>query len=166
MADSISAVLYRWMHQRRIESEVARELEIPVPTLAAKLSSRRVGVKLAADELVPLCRAIRDIGYGEELNGILFGFVRELKGEELGNLADENLLPQILSLVRSLGYLSECADRIPRITRYDELEKIRTMLTTEVFPLVMQMENIIQSRIEALRPSMITKTPAPATDQR
>lgn len=152
MSYSITRVLYGWMHKRRIVTDVALEMNVPVTTLCAELSPKRFAAKLGADSLVPLFQAIRQAGYGEELNGILFGFIRELKGEELASIADEDLVPQVLSLARSLGNLSECADRIPRISQMDELQKIHTLLITEMLPVVLQMESIIVSRMNVLRP--------------
>jgi hypothetical protein len=149
---SIVETLYYWMHSRRIESEVATEMGIPVATLSAKLSPARPQAKLGADELVPLFEAIRKIGYENELQGVIYRFVRELKGEDLQQTADEDLVPQMFSLLRSMGILAQIADGISRNDNVAELEKMRTMLSTEVLPVVLQMESILTSRIHVLHP--------------
>jgi hypothetical protein len=141
------------MNKRRIESEVAREMDVPVATLSAKLSPKRPQAKLAADELLPLFEAIRRIGYGSELRGVVYRFLRDLRGDEQEAVAEEkNLVPQILTLVKCLGMMSECANGIHSSTNVAELDKMRIMLRTEVLPVVLQMESILASRVETLRP--------------
>ena len=152
MSRSITEALYQWMHKRRIESEVAAEMGIPVATLSAELSPTRPQAKLGADELVPLFGAVRRIGYGGELQGVVYRFVRDLRGEELEQVSDEDLVPQMFSLMRSMGLLAHVADGIGRNTNVAELERMRIMLHSEVLPVVLQMESILSSRLEVLRP--------------
>ena len=152
MSYSVTQALYDWMHEKRLIRAVAREMGISESTLAAELCPGR-GAKLGADELISLFHAIRRIGYAEELNGILYNYVGELKGTELADVPDQDLIPQVLKLSKSLGILSDCAARIGQISDEDELTKLNTMLRTEVLPVVMRMESTISSRIHAIRTS-------------
>ncbi|HEY3297001.1 MAG TPA: hypothetical protein VGL38_16325 [bacterium] len=152
MSYSVTQALYDWLHEKRLIRAVARDMGISESTLAARLCPNRDG-KLGADDMVPLFQAIRRIGYGAELNGILHQYIAELKGDELANVADQDLIPHVLKLSKSLGILSDCAARISQISDEDELASLNTMLRTEVLPVVMKMENTISSRIVALRKS-------------
>jgi hypothetical protein len=169
MSHLISMELYNWMNERRIESEVAREMGVPVATLLAELCPGRASAKLGADHLVPLFDAIRRIGYGREVQGILYRFVQELKGEELADAPDDDLVPQILRMVQSLGSLSARAIRVSPDTNATELQKIRILLSTELLPVVLQMEGLVATRIESLRTAKRRREPAlslaPQTDQ-
>jgi hypothetical protein len=149
---SITQALYDWLHEKRLIRAVAREMDVSESTLASQLCPER-GAKLGADELVTLFQAVRRIGYGDELNGILYHYIAELKGSELADVSDHDLIPHVLKLSRSLGILSECASRIAQISNEDELTSLNTMLRTEVLPVVMKMESTISSRIHALQKS-------------
>lgn len=152
MSYSVTQALYDWLHEKRLIRAVSREMGISESTLAAELCPDR-GAKLGADELIPLFQAIRRIGYGDELNGILYYYIGELKGLELAHVPDEDLVPQVLKLSKSLGILSDCAARIAQISDEDELSNLNTMLRTEVLPVVMKMESTISSRIQAVQKS-------------
>jgi hypothetical protein len=152
MPYSVSEALYEWLHEKRLIRAVAREMAVSESTLAAELSPERAA-KLGADELVPLIDAIRRIGYGAELNGILYQYIGQLKGAANADVADQDLIPHVLKLSRSLGILSDCAGRISEISDEEELVRLCTMLRTEVLPVVMKMEAAVNSRLQSLRKS-------------
>jgi hypothetical protein len=152
MQYSVTQALYDWLHEKRLIRAVAREMAVSESTLAAQLCPGR-GAKLGADDMVPLFEAIRRIGYGAELNGILYQYIGELKGAANADVADQNLIPHVLKLSRSLGILSECAGRISEISDEEELVRLCTMLRTEVLPVVMKMEGTVVSRLQSLRKS-------------
>ena len=152
MPYSVSEALYEWLHEKRLIRAVAREMFISESTLAAELSPERAA-KLGADELIPLFDAIRRIGYGAELNGILYQFLGLLKGAANADVADQDLIPHVLKLSRSVGILSDCAGRISEISDEEELVRLCTMLRTEVLPVVMKMEAAVSARIQVLRKS-------------
>ena len=150
MSYSVTQALYDWLSEARLIRAVAQEMGVREGTLSSQLCPGR-GAKLGADELVPLFHAIRNIGYGSELNGILYQYIAELKGDELANVPDQDLVPHVLKLSKSLGILSNCAARISQISDVDELSGLNTMLRTEVLPVVINMENTIATRIATLR---------------
>jgi hypothetical protein len=170
MSYSIAQVLYDWMHEKRIVLPIAREMGINPSTLAAELRQQRTQAKLGADELIPLFNAIRRIGYGSELKGILHQFVAEMEGREVADLPDQDLIPHVLRLNRSLGILADCAARISTISDEAELARIYTMLRTEVLPVILKMESTVASRIKDIRKSKrgvtaenwLSPMPAPA----
>ena len=152
MAFSITKTLYDWMHKRRIVSEVAAEMGVKDVTLLAELRPTTPNAKLGADELIPLFQAIRTIGYGKELEGILYQFVCGLRGSEAdGTVIIDDMRDHVVELAKSLKMLFECADCLPRLTDAEELARISTMLQTEVLPVVLQMTRIVQSRLETAR---------------
>jgi hypothetical protein len=164
MAFSVTEALYDWMHKRRIVCAVAREMGINETTLSAELRSRRSQAKLGADQLIPLFQAIRRIGYGRELDGILHQFYAALRGEEGNTLPDSDLVPHVLKLTCSLGILSDCAARIPQTTDEDELARLSTMLRTEVLPVILNMDSLLSSRLKHLlerREQALAPLPAP-----
>jgi hypothetical protein len=151
MAFSITQALYDWMHERRIVSAVAREMGINENTLSAELRSHRSQAKLGADELIPLFEAIRRIGYGQELDGILHQFCAALHDGTVVELDDGDMVPHVLKLTKSLGILSDCAARIPLTTDEDELARVSIMLRTEVLPVILKMEDMVSTRLKYLR---------------
>jgi hypothetical protein len=151
MSFSISETLYDWLHDKRIVASVAREMGINVGTLYAKLSPTCAPSKLSADELAGLFDAIRRIGYGSELRGILHDFIAEIQGKDSLAIPDQDLIPHVLTLTRCLGVLSECAGRVSEISDEEELVRLRRMLRTEVLPVVLQMEDTIEARLALIR---------------
>jgi hypothetical protein len=168
---SITRVLYEWLHKRRLISVVAQEMGMKDATLSAELRPTNPQAKLGADELVPLFEAIRRAGGGDAAKGILHRFISELKGEDLRNIPDRDLVSHMLELHRSLGILSGCAARVPDIVDTSELMKLKLILRTEVLPLVLRMEAVIDARITSLNErsrnetkGMAFRTAHPVTD--
>jgi hypothetical protein len=159
MSYSITQVLYDWMHEKRIVALVAREMGMIDSTLSAKLRPSNPQAKLSADELVPLFDAIRREGYEKELEGVLHEFIQALR--DPGSLleSDEPMVPLVLSLARGLGALSECAGRIASTTDEGELVKMCTMLRTEVLPVVLRMEALVDSRLKKVRKGQLAQSP-------
>jgi hypothetical protein len=151
MAFSITQALYDWMHERRIVSSVAREMGMNENTLSAELRSHRSQAKLGADELIPLFEAIRRIGYGRELDGIIHQFCAALHNGTPDEDNDGDLVPHVLTLTKSLGILSECAARIPQSVDESELARVSIMLRTEVLPVILKMEDMVSARVKDLR---------------
>ena len=151
MAFSISQVLYDWMHEKRIVSAVAQEMRIKEATLSAELRPSNPHAKLGADELIPLFQAIRNIGYGSELEGILHRFTGALRDSDLSEIPETDLVPHVLTLARGLGMLSDCVVRIPQVQDEVELTRLCTMLRTEILPVVLKMESMMTARLRDIR---------------
>lgn len=165
MTYSITRVLHQWMCKRRIIKVVAQAMGKSDITLAAELRPSSRQAKLGADELVPLFQAVRQVGYGRELDGILYHFMRALQGSELAIRTDPNMVSHVLSLVTSLGTLSACASNIATSTDEAELERLGLKLRTEVLPVVLRMEALVYSRLDSIRghAGKMAKTRATAT---
>lgn len=151
MAYSITDALFDFMQRRRIITAVAHQMGVCETTLSAELRRQKTQAKLGADNLIPLLNAIRAIGYESELRGILFRFIKELKGEELYSTADDDLIPQLLKLTAGLGIICECAASVPRIADEAELRRIRNMLRSEILPALLKMDDTVERRLSALR---------------
>ena len=151
MSFSISETLYDWLHSKRIVASVAREMGIKECTLSSKLRPNCTASKLSADELPELFDAIRRIGYQSELRGFLHDYVARIEGRDTLVIPDGDLIPHVLTLTRCLGVLSQCAGRVPQISDEEELTRLRTMLRTEVLPVVLKMEDTIEARMAHLR---------------
>jgi hypothetical protein len=120
-------------------------------TLSAELRSHRSQAKLGADQLIPLFGAIRRIGYGAELDGILHQFYAALRDGAQSDLDEGDLVPHVLKLTKSLGILSDCVARIPKTTDEEELARVSIMLRTEVLPVILKMEDMVSARLDYLR---------------
>ena len=152
MSFSITKALYEWLHEARIVSEVAAAMGKKEVTLSAELRPTTPSAKLGADELVPLFHAIRKRGYEQELEGILYQFMDGLQGREPEASPESGeLCDHAVYLARSLNALFDCADRLPRTTEPEELAQFSTLLQTELLPVVLTMNRIVQSRLDAIR---------------
>jgi hypothetical protein len=151
MAFSLSEALYEWLHKRRIVSEVAQEMGVKVVTLSAELRPTNPQAKLGVEELRPLFAAIRRIGYGKELEGILHHFVESLRETDSEAVPDEDMFSNAVILAKSMGMLFDCADRVSTMRDEAELVKLSTMLRTEVLPAVLQMEKMVQKRLKVVQ---------------
>jgi hypothetical protein len=151
MSASIAERLYDWIHERRIMSALAQEMGVKESTLSAELRPNQSSAKLGADSLVPLCQAIRNIGYGKELDGILHEFIMDLRGTNPLSIPDKDLVPHVIIMARGLGVLSSCAAKIPRMNNEAELVQLCTILRTELLPVIMQMDATIDARLRVLR---------------
>jgi hypothetical protein len=143
----ISEVVHRWLHERRIISEVAEEMGKSVSTLSAELRPSRTNAKLGADDLIPLFNAVRQIGYGRELDGILYSFIAELKGDDLPAASDDDLLPEVLKLTSSVGDVFQWISQPSRTENTAELERILDELQSQVLPAALQLERLVSSRL-------------------
>jgi hypothetical protein len=151
MAGTITEVLYDWLHKRRLVRAVAERMGMNPITLSAELRPTNGHAKLGADELIPLFDAIRDLGYGRELRGILQRFIAELKGKDWLSIPDDRLEPLIVQLTRGLAFFSEFAVRVPSRTDERELMRMRTLLRTEIIPAIMRLEDTIERSLGRVR---------------
>ncbi|MFZ5432161.1 MAG: hypothetical protein ACOZB3_00155 [Calditrichota bacterium] len=163
MEYSIVGVLHDWMHKKRITKAVAQQMGKNENTFYAEISQRPNGAKLGADDLVPLFNAIRAIGYGDELRGILKRFISELKGLDLQKIPDSELIPRVLHMQIGLATFLECAARIPSIMDTEELLTVRRLLNTEIVPVLMKMDYTIELRLTYLQKIQGGQFPAPET---
>jgi hypothetical protein len=147
----ITDLLYTWMHRKRIVAEVARELGVHEQTLSAELRPHHPIAKLGANQLVPMFDALRKLGYGNELDGILNRFVQELKGQAAETApADGDLTPHVLALYRSLSALPTGDTLLSSIKDRAELAGLSVLLQTEILPMVLRMDAMVSARLEAV----------------
>ena len=73
---SITQVLHEFLKKRQLIKEIADRMGMKYPTLAGKLNGTYA--KLTADELLLLCMAIREAGYGKDPNGPISSGVNRL----------------------------------------------------------------------------------------
>lgn len=151
MRSSISRTLFEWMKEKRIITAVAKRMGIAKSTLASELRSSNHQAKLGADELVPLFQAIRKMGYESELRGIVRRFMQELEGEHAEPVTADQYSPQLLTLVKCIGVLSESAARIDDLEATPQLVRLKTMIRTEILPAICKMEDIVESRLAHVR---------------
>ena len=151
MQFSITEALHDWMNKRRIISAVAQKMGKNATTLSAELRPSRYEAKLGADELVPLFNAIREIGYGDELNGILFRYIKSLKGEANVLVADDEIIPLVLQLSCVFSSFTECMARVPKSNDEEELIRVRRVLRTEILPALLKMEDLLEGRLRKVR---------------
>ena len=150
MGTPITQILYDWMVERRIVSLVARKMGTNPATLSAELRTKSTHAKLGANDLVPLCNAIREAGLGRQLDGLLHPFVEELMGDLPDAVNAEEYVSSVLSLSRCVGLLSESATRVNQIEDEQELTRLRTMIRTELLTLTMRMDAIVDTQLARL----------------
>lgn len=148
---SVSEALYVWMRNARITSAVADAMGVSSSKLSAELRPSNAQAKLSADDLIPLFAAIRRVGYGRELEGILYEFVAGLEGVEPSEGTDEEMLPRVVILAKSLKMLFDCADRSSTMADQAELVRLYRMIQTELLPAVMELGRTVQSRLKTVR---------------
>jgi len=151
MKSPISTTLFEWLKETRIIAAVAKRMGKPKSTLASELRSRNHQAKLGADELVPLFQAIREMGYETELRGIVRRFMQELEGEHTEPVTSDQYGPQLFTLVKCIGVLSESAARIDNLEEAQQLVRLKTMIRTEILPAICKMEDIVESRLDYVR---------------
>jgi hypothetical protein len=145
MKPTITQVLYEWMLEQRIISNVAREMGVSCIKLSAELRPTHSTAKLGADDLVPVFRALRKLGYAPEARGILTYFIQDLKGET--QIEPGELIPQLLSLYQLTGVLSSCASRLRESNAEEaELAKLDHLLKTRVLPVVLGIQCTVAKR--------------------
>lgn len=149
MSSSITATLFVWLKKRRIIHSVAQEMGIPYVTLLYELRGRARQPKLGADELVPLFRAIRAIGYEDELNRQIRHWVRELQVDQ-PNLSGDHLPDLLQLLVSNVEELSEATARLNSTESAKELMDVRNKLRTELVPAFYKLQDIVETRLEKI----------------
>jgi hypothetical protein len=151
MSYSITQVLYDFLSQNRIMSEVARDMDTVISTLSAELRPTNSHAKLGADELVPIFNSIRNIGYGDKLEGILHEFYMHARGDRVNGVTDIDFVPLTLQVNHSVGMLSQVAERVSRTSSEKELVRASAILRAEALPVLVRMGTIIDSRLEKIR---------------
>ena len=151
MSSSISRTLYLWMRERRLIGPAAKRLGMSTSALAAELRCSKHQAKLGADRLLPLCEVLRDLNYGAELDGILEGFVRELRGGETVAVSPGGYSSQLMTLMKCIGVLSESSSQIRDARSERDLRRLKTMIRAEIIPAVYKLEDIIDRRLERLQ---------------
>jgi hypothetical protein len=146
---SLTRVLIDWMHDRRIVSVVAQKMGVDASNLAAKLRASKYSTRLSADDLVLLCNAIRQAGYGKELRGILHSFLEGID-ERVPGAEPLDLMEHVLALTKGVSSLFDCAARIPHMSNPKEIRRLKIQLRTEVLPVVLQMEVLLDQRLKAI----------------
>ena len=133
MDGSITKVLYEWLLKRRIISDVAAEMGLDGSTLAAKLRPKATQARLTADELIPLCQAIRKAGaqYSKELDGILHRFTRDLFGAEPVKADPTVLLSSVFELSKGMGELLSNTEQIAKSNDPDVIRRLQTLVSSE-----------------------------------
>ena len=127
-----------------------KESGIPVSTLSAELRPNHSLAKLGADSLVPLFKTIRDLGYGNELKGILLTYFADLQGEDKKTQINPDLVPILLDLYSYLGILSQDIRHIHRLKDDDELCEMEVTIRTEIIPRFLTVLKAIEQRREEL----------------
>jgi hypothetical protein len=151
MCYSITQVLYDFLHNNRIMTEVAQEMGRNSSTLSAELRPNHTRAKLGADELLPLFKAIRVIGYGDQLDGILHEFMMHARGDNVNGVTDSDFIPLTLQVNHSVGLLSSVAERVSKSTDEKELVHASSILRAEALPVLVRMGTIIDSRLDKIR---------------
>ena len=147
----ITDVLFLWLHKQRLIAAVAREMGVNESTLSAELRPKLPLAKLGANQLVPLFDAIRRLGYGAQLDGILSRYIAELKGESADvTPLDSDLTPYVLTLYRCLSVFPAGDTLLSGIKDRAELASLSVLLQTEILPMVLRMDAMVNARLEAV----------------
>jgi hypothetical protein len=149
MSRTISEAIYLWMLEKRITTDVATEMGKSVSTLSAELRPTRSNAKLGADDLVPLFDAIREVGYGRELDGIMFSFIADLKGESRKIVAGDDVLSEVLRLTSGVSAIFHSASNASGGGNSAELTEMLSTLHAEVLPAALQLERILTAKIKS-----------------
>lgn len=151
MSYSISEVLFDWLQKKRLISAVARRIGIVESTLISQLRPTTTTSKFAADDLIPICDAIRDAGYGRELIGILREYTDRLSGEINELPESQDLQGQMMKLMSGIGSISEHIGDTAKHSKEADLVMLLNKLRTEVLPVIVQLETILADRLSAIR---------------
>lgn len=77
--------------------------------------------------------------------------MQELEGEHAEPVTADQYSPQLLTLVKCIGVLSESAARIDDLEATPQLVRLKTMIRTEILPAICKMEDIVESRLAHVR---------------
>ncbi len=151
MEYSISQVLFDWLSQKRLVSAVARRMGMNESTLLSQLRPSTNTAKFSADDLLPLCDAIREAGYGEEMIGILKEYSERLIGGIKSTPDTSDLQNQMVKLMGAIGSISAQISDKARHSKEKDLVVLLNKLRTEVLPIVVQLEAELDDRLRKVR---------------
>ena len=161
MSYSIANVLYDWLTRRRHVSVVARTMGMNESTLLAKPNPGTSTAKLSADELIPLFAAIRQAGYGEELEGIAAEYTRRLCGEFANCRESSDIQQNLLRLMSAIGAISSKIVGVSAANTEKDLVPLLNGLRTDVLPLVVELEAVLADRLKRVRHGAVLDDPIP-----
>ena len=164
MKNSISRVLYEWLHERRIVAVVAQHMGMDKSTLSAKLRPCTNRARLSADELLLLVDAVREAGYGKELKGILHPFMEAMRGTEPVSITPTDLMYRMRDLGKGIYTLFDCAARIPKMNDEEEIRRLKIQVRTEVLPVVLQMEELLDQRLKKVTDAKLYRSREPRVE--
>jgi hypothetical protein len=151
MSYAITAVLFATLTERRITAEVARMMCVSEDTLRKQLRPDDSCAKFGADDLIPLCEAMRRLGYGHELAGILHEYVLRVLGELEAVNASGALQDHVMNAVSGLGGVIDYASDTRKHEDEREISRSLDLLRTKILPAVAAMEATLDQRLKKLR---------------
>ncbi|MCC6475602.1 hypothetical protein IT157_00990 [bacterium] len=165
MAYQITEVLFDWLQKKRLVSAVARRMGVNENTLLSELRPTTNTAKFAADDLLPLFDAIRDVGYGYELVGIVKEYGLRLQGEIEQISGTPDMQAQVFRLVSGIGSIAEhISDRAKHSSEAD-IVALLNKLRVELLPSLVELEAILADRLENVRQRKRGIGGAPAPDK-
>lgn len=120
-------------------------------TLLSQLRPTTNTAKFAADDLLPLCEAIRDAGYGEEMIGIIKEYSERLAGQIKDTPESTDLQLQMVKLMSGIGSISAMISDRARHSTEKDLVDLLNKLRTEVLPIIVHLETILSDRLSVSR---------------
>ena len=147
MNQPISHVLHEFLHTRRILAEVARRLDTKLSTLAAELNPNAGYAKFGIDDFERLCKAVREIGYGGEMDGILHEYFENLKDHKIDTETSDNLVVLSASLMSKTAALADGTMKLLDSSDDAQLQVIKQMIRSELIPTAMRLTYLIDRQL-------------------
>ncbi len=147
MNQPISHVLHEFLHTRRILAEVARRIDMKLPTLCSQLNPKADYAKFGIDDFEKLCTAVQEMGYSGEMGGILHEYFEKLKSHEVDSETSDNLALIAASLMSKTAQLADGTTKLLDSANREELSNIKGMISRDLLPTALKLSRLIERRL-------------------
>jgi hypothetical protein len=128
-------------------AEVARRLDVKLSTLASELNPKATNAKFGIDGFEELCKVVREIGYGKELDGILHEYFEEIKHYRIESESTDNLTDLAMSLMSNTAALADGTTKLMKSADDAQLRKVKEMIRSELIPTAMRLDYLIDRHL-------------------
>jgi len=148
MDEPISKILHEFLTTHRIMADVARRIDGNLSTLASELNPKCGYAKFGIDDLPRLCKAVREIGYGKEMDGILHEYFETFRDSRPVSETTDNLAVLTSSLMAKTAALADGTAKLLNSTDDRNLRVVRQLIKSELIPTALRLGSLIDDRLK------------------
>ncbi|MCB9369607.1 MAG: hypothetical protein H6507_10915 [Calditrichaeota bacterium] len=152
MTVTITERLHDFLFEKKLITEVAKRMGKKLTTLASELNPGASYAKFGINDFLPLCVAVREMGYGDELDAILHEYFEALKSgtsSQSEPYSSQELSAMVVELMTNTATLANKASKLFGTTDKRELREVRSLISQHLLPTALKLAASIDSELDS-----------------